>query len=234
MLRGIMLWENLATIGTLALLEGLLSADNALVLAVLVKHLPPNQRTKALRYGLVGAFVFRLICVLVATWLIHMWYFKAAGAAYLLYIGIKHFLIKDEEARAEKGARHLGFWKTVALVEFTDIVFAVDSILAAVALSTKIWVIYLGGVLGMVAMRFVAGVFLKLMERFPGLENGAYLLVAWIGLKLAIQTCQEEIAGFPHLMHPALFWSVMVIIFVGSMRWKGKPQHKTHLPKSLQ
>lgn len=219
-----MFWENIATIGTLALLEGLLSADNALVLAVLIKHLPPSQRKKALSYGLVGALVFRLICILVAAWLIHVWYFKAAGSAYLLYISAKHLWTKDEVREAEKGAKYLSFWKTVAIVEVTDIVFAIDSILAAVALSPKIWVVYTGGILGVVTMRFVAGGFLKLMERFPGLEKGAYILVGWIGLKLALITCAEEITGFPHLMHPILFWSMMVIIFGGSFFLKMKPR----------
>ncbi|MBI4223450.1 MAG: hypothetical protein HY609_00815, partial [Deltaproteobacteria bacterium] len=81
-------WEDILTVGTLVVLEGLLSADNALVLAILVKHLPGEQRKKALRYGIVGALVFRLFCILVATWLIHAWYFKAAGAAYLIYISL--------------------------------------------------------------------------------------------------------------------------------------------------
>lgn len=215
-----MLWGNIATIGTLVVLEGLLSADNALVLAVLVKHLPPEERKKALRYGMIGAFVFRLICILIAAWLIHVWYFKAAGAGYLLYMAIQHFVAQNALQQTGKEVKNYGFWKTVVAVELTDVVFSIDSILAAVAISSKIWVVYLGGILGIVTMRFVAGFFLKLMERFPGLEHGAYLLVGWIGLKLALVTCQESISGFPHLMHPILFWSVMGIIFFGSMVWK--------------
>lgn len=228
-----MLWEGILTVGTLVVLEGLLSADNALVLAILVKHLPSPQRKKALRYGIIGAFVFRLICILIATWLIHAWYFKAVGAAYLIYISVNHFLRHADHHRQEKRAKKMGFWKTVAVVELTDIVFSVDSILAAVAISPKIWVVYLGGILGIITMRFVAGGFLKLLDRFPGLENGAYILVSWIGLKLALMTAQEEIAGFPHLMTPVLFWVVMGVIFFGSMLWKVK-KHPHQLPKELE
>lgn len=228
-----MSWELVATIGTLVLLEGLLSADNALVLAVLVKHLPLNQRKKALRYGLVGAFAFRFLCILIATWLIHAWFFKAVGAGYLLYISIKHLVWPDQHTETAQ-VKKMGFWKTVMLVELTDVVFSVDSILAAVALSSKIWVIYLGGILGIITMRFVAGGFLKLLDRFPGLEKGAYILVGWIGLKLALITCHEEIAGFPKIMHPAIFWSVMAIIFFGSMFWKGGKAHKHKMPKELE
>lgn len=230
----LMLWENIATVGTLVILEGLLSADNALVLAVLVKHLPGEQRKKALRYGMLGAFVFRFLCILVAVQLIHLWIFKAIGAGYLLYISIKHFWIRDEAKAAEKKAKRMGFWKTVVVVELTDLVFSIDSILAAVALSSKIWIVYLGGVLGIVTMRFVAGGFLKLLDRFPGLEMGAYLLVGWIGLKLALITCQEEIDGFPHIMYPFLFWSVMGIIFFGSILWKPKHLRKQELPPELR
>ncbi|OGQ06360.1 MAG: hypothetical protein A2W61_00995 [Deltaproteobacteria bacterium RIFCSPLOWO2_01_44_7] len=215
-----MIWHDIATIGTLAILEGLLSADNALVLAVLVKHLPDKDRKKALRYGIWGAFVFRIICILIATWLLNAWPFKAVGAAYLIFISLKHLLTKDEHKKEAKMAKGLSFWKTVVAVELTDIVFSVDSILAAVAMSPKIWIIYLGGVLGIIAMRFVAGGFLKLIDRFPGLEEGAYALVGWIGIKLAIETAEQTIHDFPHLMPPALFWLVMAAIFFGSMLWK--------------
>lgn len=231
-----MSWHDLATVGTLALLEGLLSADNALVLAVLVRHLPTHQRKKALRYGIWGAFGFRIICVLLATYLIQAWYFKAGGALYLLFIAVKHLLPGADHAAEGKRAKGYGFWKTVVAVELTDIVFSVDSIIAAVAMSPKLWVIYFGGVVGIIAMRFVAGVFLKLLERFPGLEKGAYLLVGWIGLKLAVSSW-EEVAhlfgprwGWPparieqwtwHL-DPALFWLVMAVIFFGSMLIRGR------------
>ncbi|MDO8494223.1 MAG: TerC family protein [Deltaproteobacteria bacterium] len=228
-----MIWENLATIGTLVVLEGLLSADNALVLAILVRHLPEDQRKRALRYGIIGAFVFRFLCILIAAWLIHAWFFKILGAAYLLGISLKHLLTKDIHKEQSQTVKKMSFWQTIVIVELTDIVFSIDSILAAVAISSKLWVVYTGGVLGVITMRFVAGSFLTLLDRFPGLEKGAYLLVGWIGLKLALMTAQEEIAGFPHIMSAPLFWSVMAIIFFGSMFWKGKP-HKHRLPEELK
>ena len=117
------------------------------------------------------------------------------------------------------------------MVELTDIIFSVDSILAAVAMSSKIWIIYLGGILGIIAMRFVAGEFLKLIDRFPGLEEGAYALVGWIGLKLAVETCEETIPNFPHLMSPPLFWLVMAVIFFGSMWWRSPSKKHLEPPK---
>jgi YkoY family integral membrane protein len=197
-----------ATVATLVVLEGLLSADNALVLAVMVRHLPKDQQKRALRYGLFGAFVFRLIAVVFAAALLHYWILKAVGGIYLLYIAISH-LSHGEESSGTTGRSRFGdgFWGTVVSVELTDIIFSVDSILAAVAtaeglpkryggielftiptlnvvVDLKLLVIYLGGILGIIAMRFVAGYFLRLLERFQGLARGAYYLVAWIGVKL--------------------------------------------------
>lgn len=234
-----MLWDNLAIIGSLVLLEGLLSADNALVLAILVRHLPPAKRKKALRYGIVGAFVLRLLCLLVATWLIKAWYFQVAGALYLLYVGIHHLVVPDHK-REEKASSKWGFWHTVAMVELTDLAFSIDSILAAVAMSDKLWVVYFGGIVGIVAMRFVAGAFLTLLDRFPGLAVGAYALVVWIGIKLLIHGWETtahtlgpgwgwsagQITQYTVHMPQALFWLGMATIFFGSLLWHGGKQRK--------
>ena len=85
-------------IGTLVILEGLLSADNALVLAVMVKHLPEKQRRKALFYGLLGAYVFRFIAIGVGVFLIKLWWVKVLGAAYLAWLAIKYFIDKSKKS----------------------------------------------------------------------------------------------------------------------------------------
>src|SRR3954452_1196144 len=89
-------------IGTLVILEGLLSADNALVLAVMVKHLPEKQRKKALFYGLLGAYVFRFIAIGVGVFLIKLWWIKVLGAAYLAWLAIKYFIDKSKKAGKEE------------------------------------------------------------------------------------------------------------------------------------
>lgn len=208
------------TIGTLVLLEGLLSADNALVLALLVRHLPGDHRKRALKYGLVGAFGFRLLFLIAARWLIGMWIFKLLGGAYLLYVGAHHFITHRANADTERAARRLSFWQTVIAVELTDVAFSVDSILAAVALSNKLWVVYLGGISGIVAMRFVAGGFLKLIDQFPTLTHGAYALVVWIGVKLTCAAGETMAHTYnwsvtPHLPE-SVFWIGMVLIAIAS------------------
>jgi len=182
------------TIALLVLLEGLLSADNALVLAILVLGLPRHQQQKALRYGILGAFFFRILATLLAIHLLALTWVKLLGALYLLYLSYQHFFAGGggtEERRTIKPAvPWLGlsaFWATVVKVELTDIVFAVDSILVAVAMSNKTWVIISGGILGIITMRMVIGQLLSIVRRYPALVDGAFIIIAWVGLKLLIE-----------------------------------------------
>ena len=122
----------------LIVLEGLLAADNAVVMAVMVKHLPREQQRKALFYGLLGAFVFRFAALFMITFLVNIWQIQALGAAYLLFISIKSIMDqrKNEESHPDaKKRKQSGFWMTVVKVELADIAFALDSMLAAVALA---------------------------------------------------------------------------------------------------
>lgn len=220
----------LGTILTLVFLEGLLSADNALVLAVMVRHLPREQQRRALRYGIWGAFGFRLIAVLLSAILLKFWLFKVIGGAYLLYLAGSHFLSREEDIHANKTTRFgSGFWGTVASVELADIAFSIDSIVAAVAMADslparignnwKLAIVYIGGILGIITMRFVAGYFIILLERFQGLAVGAYVLVAWIGLKLILSGLKN--AGYvPWEMNEWLFWGGMASIVVASILYK--------------
>jgi YkoY family integral membrane protein len=187
---------DLLTIGLLVLLEAALSADNALVLAVLVLPLPRKQQKKALQYGIAGAFAFRLIATLSAVHLIHMDWVKLVGGIYLLYLPIKHFMHHEGHSGGGGKGVHpaaatiLGlslFWSTVVRVETTDVVFAIDSILVAVGMSRKLWVILTGGFLGIIAMRVLIGQVLVLVRRYPAIVDGAYVIVAWVGVKLILE-----------------------------------------------
>lgn len=186
-------WADILTIGLLVLLEAALSADNALVLAVLVLPLPPEQQKRALRYGIAGAMIFRVIATLFATYLIDLEWVKLVGAAYLIYLPVKHFLSHPDES--QRGAPRAiatmmglsAFWSTVVRVELTDFVFAIDSILVAVAMSRKVWVIITGGILGIITMRVLIGQLLGIVRRYPAIVDGAYVIVAWVGVKLLVE-----------------------------------------------
>ncbi len=253
----------------LVFFEGVLSIDNAIVLGLLAKRLPRAQQKRALTYGLVGAFVFRLIAILAASYLLEWRVVKLIGGGYLLYIAIKHLFFESKEKieetivanedgelvlhdaltgqeltetqeqleideRLPVPSQHLGigkhFWMTVMVIELTDIAFAVDSILAAIALvgsppeghpesafHPKLWVVMLGGLLGILLMRVAAALFIRLLDKFPRLEISAYLLVVTIGVKLLVDW------GFNSAAHPHavdfhdygkiefwLFWFAMI------------------------
>jgi YkoY family integral membrane protein len=207
------------TIGLLVLLEGLLSADNALVLAILVLGLPKREQRKALRYGILGAFVFRIIAVLLAVHLIQIAFVKLIGALYLLYLSGAHFLSgggAQARRQIKPATPWLGltaFWSTVAKVELTDIVFAVDSILVAVAMSPKTWVVITGGILGIVTMRLVIGKLLTLVRKYPALVDGAFIIIAWVGVKLLLEFLRTE--GYIHLEISKWFsFALIVTIFL--------------------
>jgi YkoY family integral membrane protein len=199
--------RDLATIALLIVLEALLSIDNALVLGILANRLQPALRMKALSYGLIGAFVLRLIAILAAATLIRFSILKLLGALYLLWVAGGYFFHKEEhchEPEANIVAGRNSLWRTIAAIEFTDLAFAVDSVLAAVALvgpapagSTgeihpKLWVIVVGGMIGLVLMRFTAAGMSRLLEFFPKLNLSAYFLVLLIGLKLLVEWAAND------------------------------------------
>ncbi|HEX7486387.1 MAG TPA: hypothetical protein VF332_09555 [Vicinamibacterales bacterium] len=208
----------------LVLLEGLLSADNAMVLAVLALGLPKRQRKSALRYGIVGAFAFRSAALLFGLYMLSVGLVKLAGAIYLLYLPFRHFFSEpeSEDRRSIRPARRwLGmspFWATVVKIELTDIVFAVDSIVVAVAMSQKAWVVLTGGMLGIVAMRLVIGQLLTVVERYPILVDGAFVIIAWVGVRLLLQYLHQ--AGFIGWEVPEwLGYGLIVVIFVTALAW---------------
>jgi len=199
---------NWAVIGSLIVLEGLLSADNALVLAIMVKHLPKSQQKKALFYGILGAYLFRFVAIGLGTYLITIWWVKAAGALYLLWMSLQFFRKKKEEEEGIPDVPH-GFWRTVLAVEIMDIAFSIDSVLAAFGVSDQIWVLYLGGIFGVMMMRGVAQIFLTLIDRYPELETTAYIIIGIIGAKMMASV-------FDYHVSQVVFFSTLITIFMGT------------------
>lgn len=194
---------------TLAFLELLLSADNAVVLGVLSHALPPPLRRKALLIGLSSAFVLRGAALLAVSVLLKYPWVEFVGAVYLVYLSVRYFA-KKRKAGYQPAQSH-SFWKTVLLIESLDLVFAIDSMVAGVAFidaaMSKLWIVYAGGMIGLFGMRYAADLFSSLLDRFPRLESSAYLLVGWIGVKLGVETAGATIP-------PLLFWSAIVLFFI--------------------
>lgn len=194
----------LLIVGNLIIIESLLSVDNAAVLATMVMDLPKEKRNKALKYGIIGAYFFRGICLLFASFLIKVWWLKPLGGLYLLYLTFDYFKSKAAKAKAAEAVEEevvdkssnwlykatvgwMGqFWATVALVELMDLAFSIDNVFAAVAFSDNIILIWTGVFIGILAMRFVAQGFVTLMEKFPFLETAAFLVIGVLGIKLML------------------------------------------------
>ena len=195
-------------IGSLIILEGLLSADNALVLAVMVKHLPKDQRKKALFYGIFGAYFFRVVAIGLGVSLINIPWFKIVCGHYLLWIVFQNFVKKNEE-EDEVQNKKMGFWRTVLTVEIMDIAFSFDSVIAAFGVSNQVWVLFLGGVLGILMMRGVAQLFITLIEKVPEFEITAFLLIGVIGIKMII-------SAFGFRMDEVVLFSIIIAVFMGT------------------
>jgi len=199
----------------LIVLEGLLSIDNAAVLGAMVIHLPEdrpiewpgklkwlgdklhfilgNQRSAALKVGLLGAYVGRGLMLLLASLVVNNPWLKIFGAAYLIRLAFEN-LGMAEESSADSEIRMVkatSFWGVVVSVELADLVFSLDNVVAAVSLSDKLWVVLVGVAMGILFMRFAAGLFSRAVEREPVLREAAYLLVFNIGIELLL----EELAG---------------------------------------
>ncbi|WP_404819964.1 TerC family protein [Lacticaseibacillus daqingensis] len=176
-------------IATLAVLECLLSVDNAVVLAAQTKSLPTEKlQHHALLYGMWGAYLFRFIAIGLGAYLMRFWGIKALGAVYLLWMSLHYFYEQrhpQAAAQPEARAKHVHFWRTVLQIEALDIVFSVDSILAALAVDSNPVIVLIGGCLGILAMRFVAQVITNFITKVPELETMAYVLIGVIAFKLA-------------------------------------------------
>ena len=223
---------DLGTIGVLVVLEALLSADNALILAMLVRHLDRKERKRALLYGLGGAFILRTLAILLAASIIQFWWLQAAGAIYLVYLPVKHF-ISSARGRDAREREPMPFWTTVVYLNLVDVAFALDSVLAAVAVvdtvhhPDKLWVVVAGALIGIVLLRFAASYFIRLLESYPILDHVAYVLVGWAGLKLFLisgHSFEEWFlqrnpgSQFSFLipeMSPWVFWIGMALIAIG-------------------
>jgi YkoY family integral membrane protein len=195
---------SLAIIGNLIIIESLLSVDNAAVLATMVMDLPEKQRDKALKYGIWGAYFFRGLAMIFAAFLIQIWWLKPLGGLYLLYLVYDYWKGKQTETTEDdlidKKSNWLykatvgslgSFWATVCLVELMDMAFSIDNVFAAVAFTPNIILVCVGVFIGILAMRFIAQWFVKLMSKYAFLEYAAFIVIAILGLKLTISVYEH-------------------------------------------
>ncbi len=227
MLHQIFEISDIPRVGALAFIEMALSVDNAIVLGVLVHALPALARKKALYIGLISAFFLRAIALFFASFILRSHWLEVLGGIYLIYLGLHYFIRTKNPAKIVTCRR--SFWKTVIMVELFDLVFAIDSIIAGVAfiagngqtiygIHPKLWIVYVGGMLGVIGVRYAADLFSHFIERFPNLAKSGHLLIAWIGVKLCINVFAPHLTGFE-----IIFWILFVMILSAGF-WRKKLQ----------
>jgi len=173
----------------LILLEAVLSADNAIALAAIAKSIQePESQRKALDIGLVGAYILRITLIFAATWVIKYWQFELLGAIYLLWLVVNYFFFAEEDESEEN--RTLGFkslWQVIPTIAITDLAFSLDSVTSAIAITEDTWLIIAGGTIGIIILRFLAGLFIRWLQEYTYLEDAGFITVGFVGLRLLLK-----------------------------------------------
>lgn len=187
--------DTLILLPVLVALEAVLSADNAIALAAIAQGLEGSQlQRRALNFGLVIAFCLRVILILTATWVLRFWQFELLGAIYLLWLVFQHFAPTEEDE--EEGHRHRprfeSLFQAIPLIALTDLAFSLDSVTTAIAISRDTGLVITGGLIGVVALRFMAGLFIRWLDEFTHLEDAGFVTVAFVGLRLLLRVINDS------------------------------------------
>lgn len=194
LLDGVDRWaELLPLLPVLVSLELILSADNAIALAAIARvQRDPLRERQALNVGIGMAFVLRIGLILMAQWVLAFRPIQLLAGAYLLWLCFDHWRGKlktdsaDATDHADPSPSQGSFVRTVVMLAFTDLAFSIDSVAAAVAISDQLILVVTGALIGVIALRFTSGLFVRWLELFPRLETAGYLAVALVGLKLLV------------------------------------------------
>ena len=216
LLDGIDRWVELAPLlPVIVSLELVLSADNAVALASITKNLKNIElQKKALNIGILIALLLRIIVILTAQFFLNFWPVKLLGGLYLISLSISKFISinmneVDELQDVNNNRSKYSLINVVLLLAATDLAFSIDSITAAVAISDQFLLVITGALIGVIALRFTSGLFIKLLEQYTNLEKAGYIAVAIIGIKLIIQLILYDV-----VIPEYLFFLVMLLLFL--------------------
>lgn len=174
-------------------LEAVLSADNAIALAAIAQGLEdPALQRRALNIGLLFAYILRITLILTATWVVQFWQFELLGALYLLWLVFQYFTSQDGEDNEHHGPRFASLWHAIPMIAITDVAFSLDSVTTAIAVSKETWLVLTGGTIGVITLRFMAGLFIRWLDEFVHLEDAGYITVALVGLRLLVRAINPE------------------------------------------
>jgi YkoY family integral membrane protein len=189
----------------LTALEAVLSADNAIALAAIVQGLEdPKIQNRALNIGLVAAYVLRIILILTASWIVQYWQFELMGAAYLLWLVFSYFTSDEDKKHHHHSLRFASLWQAIPLIAVTDLAFSLDSVTTAIAVADETWLIIVGGTIGVVTLRFLAGLFLRWLDEYTHLEDAGFITVGFVGFRLLLKVLSPEVAPPQWIMIPII------------------------------
>lgn len=189
----------------LIFLEAVLSADNAIALAAIAQGLEDKElERRALNFGLVVAYVLRITLILTATWVQKLWQFELLGAAYLLWLVFQHFTSEETEDEHHHGPRFNSLWQAIPVIAFTDLAFSLDSVTTAIAVSQEKWLVLTGATIGIITLRFMAGLFIRWLDEFENLEDAGYMTVALVGLRLLLKVVNDDLVPPEWIMISAI------------------------------
>ena len=205
---------------SLIIIEGLLSVDNMLAIATLAAQLPEKQKKLALRTGLAGAYVFRGVALFFVGFIMANEWIKFLGAFYLIHLMAEHFsdfAAENDNDAETKPHKPRTFWSVVIAIQLMDLSLSVDNVVAAVAMSPKIWVVVLGVCLGLLTLWMFASVSLKMVEKFPILQHTAFLLIGYVGMILLTEMTAEYAFHMPLHIGPVYKFIGIAIIMTLSI-----------------
>ncbi|QSJ17102.1 DUF475 domain-containing protein [Nostoc sp. UHCC 0702] len=225
--------EALIVLLILVFLEAVLSADNAIALAAIAQGLEDKElERRALNFGLVVAYVLRITLILTATWVQQLWQFELLGAAYLLWLVFQHFTSEETEDDHHHGPRFNSLWQAIPVIAFTDLAFSLDSVTTAIAVSQERWLVLTGATIGIITLRFMAGLFIRWLDEFENLEDAGYITVSFVGLRLLLKVVNDNLVPPEWVMISAI---VIILSWGFSKRTlKESPQlevEKSEVPK---
>ncbi|MEY3125655.1 MAG: hypothetical protein RLZZ573_2175 [Pseudomonadota bacterium] len=171
-------------VGQIIMIDILLGGDNAVVIALACRQLPPDLRTKGILWGTAGAIVLRVVLIAFALTLLQVPYLKLVGAALLLWIGIKLMVPQDDEHSNIQSSDKL--WAAVKTVILADLVMSIDNVIAIAGAATgagsthQLPLVIFGLLVSIPIIIWGSQLVLKLMDRFPAIITIGAMLLGWI------------------------------------------------------
>ena len=190
-------------------LEAILSADNAIALAAITRGLKePKLERQALNIGLLIAYVLRITLILCSRWVLQFWQFEVLGGGYLLWLAYQHFSSPKDEDDQHKDPEFANVWQAIPVIAVTDLAFSLDSVTTAIAISDKTWLVVAGGTIGVITLRFMAGLFIRWLDEYVHLADAGYMTVTLVGIRLMIRAINDQFIPPEWLMI-----SLIIVIF---------------------